>query len=93
MPQRQVDIAIVHQEVAVNDGSWRPLQHPLARVSGGRDIDKEGGTNTTLNRGGRENWRKNGAPPTRTTNYKYDTYDLASATRTIGKRGWGSSRK
>ena len=68
MPQRQVDIAIVHQEVVVNDGSWRPLQHPLARVSGGRDIDKEGGTNTTLDRGGDRIGAKMGPHRLRTTN-------------------------
>ena len=51
MPQRRVDIAVVRRGVAV-DGSWRPLQRPLARVSGGMDIDEEGGANTTLDRGG-----------------------------------------
>ena len=39
MLQRRVDIAVVRQGVADNDGSGRPLQRPLSRVSGGRDID------------------------------------------------------
>ena len=52
--------------VANNNGSRRPLQSPLARVHGGRDSNKEGGTKETI--GGGWNGRKNGAAMMTTTN-------------------------
>ena len=65
--------------MADDDGSGRPLQHPLAHVHGGRDSDEEGGTKATIGGGGEwaQKWGCN-------DDYnKYGANEVALAARTI----------